>query len=518
MEDLFFKDCTISGLPLNLYDNTNLSFSRINYLFGPNGSGKSLTLRNIIAEAKKLIGNSDKKSKGYFAQYIGASLNRVDFHGGSFSIIEDAVQRDLSGDLTPESFYQHLSDHPEIEIKIRDSIQKYLGRHPQIVRRGVQNVMTFLREDDSDIGSYSPNEESDGLKRLSLLLTYVYHPKCQILAIDEPELHLHPDMISFLLAEIKEEIKYGKQFFFATHSPEMIEIADHETHAYFFFNLKDKIKESKILDLFQIGAQEIMTRLGFRLDVNRRAFLFAPITLFVEGIHDEFVFSSLKTRNLVEWPRRIFMANIGGATNARDFVELWQKMNKYFCLILDNVNGLTGDRHDAVQKAIDGLCDLFSITETDLEIKKEKLKEHNIFIAPYTDILDVVKDGAEVHVSIDNLQDAWEMFDLTAQIDTLKLALNIEKEIGVVIRNPEKEWLKNMIAEIASLFSNAENFDDKLREIKEILEDKYPGLEITIGPDGNSYLRGVYSVSKHRKLSFTYAKDSANHSFKASKE
>ena len=514
MEELIFKEYKISGLPLGMYAETNLTFSKINYFFGSNGSGKTLTLKKVIEGAKQTINNSSKRTEGYFAQYIEASPRRTDFFNGSFGIVDHPEQGE-SGDLIPENFYQHLSDHPEIIIRIRDSIQKYLGRHPQMNRRGVQNVMTFLREDDSDIGEYSPFEESDGLKRLSLLLTYIYHPRCLILAIDEPELHLHPDMISFLLEEITEEIKYGKQFFFATHSPEMIEIASHNTHAYFYFDLKEKLKESKILDLFKEGAQEIMIKLGFRLDINRRAFLFAPTTLFVEGTRDEFVFSTLKAKNEVEWPRRIFMANIGGATNAGDFIKLWQKMNKSFCLILDNVSKITSrDRCDAVKKAINDLCKIFAITETDMEVRKEKLKEHNVFIAPYGDVLSVKKkDGSEINVDMHVLQNSWDMFDLGAQKEILKLSLSVEKEIRVVIRSVEQTWLKQIISEIPTHFTNVNNLNESLKNIKVFLEKKYPRLEIEINPDEENYLKGMYKVAKHRGLVFFYAKDSANHKF-----
>ena len=116
MENLIFNEYKVTGLPLGMYNDTNLIFSRINYLFGANGSGKSLTLRGIIAGAKGAIRDSGKAEKGYFAQHIEASLNRVDFHAGAFSVMDNPEQQDLSSNLTPEAFYQHLSDHPEIEI------------------------------------------------------------------------------------------------------------------------------------------------------------------------------------------------------------------------------------------------------------------------------------------------------------------------------------------------------------------------------------------------------------------
>ncbi|MEK7517616.1 MAG: AAA family ATPase, partial [Patescibacteria group bacterium] len=231
----------VSGLPLNLHEGSILNFGRINYLFGSNGSGKSLTLKNIIQQSKnKLNSSPDLLGKGFFIQHI--PVPKQDIFQDQYQFIDDPSSRELSGDLDPSVFYQELSDHPEILIRIRDSLQRYLGRHPNLIKRGINNVMNFLREDDKDVSPYSPNQESDGLRRLSLLLAYIYHPKCLILGIDEPELHLHPDMVSFLLEELNEEIKYGKQFFLATHSPEVIQIGKFDDYAYFYFDLKDKLK------------------------------------------------------------------------------------------------------------------------------------------------------------------------------------------------------------------------------------------------------------------------------------
>ncbi|MBI4096653.1 MAG: AAA family ATPase [Candidatus Levybacteria bacterium] len=513
MEPLLFSEHTLTGLPFSIYDKTLLKFGRINYLFGPNGSGKTLTLKNIIQKAKNTISGSSRSKEEYFAQYIPAvPLQYQD----SYQFIDLAYQREQGGELDPSVFYQHLSDHPEIMIRIRDSIQRYLGRHLSLTKRGVQNVMTFFREND-EMDPYSPAAESDGLRRLSLLLTYVYHPKCLILAIDEPELHLHPDMVSFLLEEMESEIQYGKQYFFATHSPEIIRIGSFDKYAYFYFDLKDKLRESKLLDLNQIGAQALMSDLGFLLDVNRRAFLFAPITLFVEGIGDEVVYSNIHSRNLVDWSRRIFMVNVGGCTNVIRFVKLWKLLNKPYRVILDNINRKTKEDKDAITNTINTLCEVFLIKSTEIEDKIKELEKFNIFIAPYSDVCQVKKKHTQemINISIENAEIAWDQFDFTDQIETLKKAIKTDENLEVRIRDIEQEWLKNILAEVSKIFANSDNVNQTLESIKKDLENRYPRLSIAINPNANSYLEGKYKISSARFLVFNFSKDSAKHSFKS---
>lgn len=513
-----FPEHTVRSLPVpGLYEGTRLVFSKINYFFGANGSGKTLTLKQLKDYARNALRQNGGSPNNSFSQYIGPSTQNEGFYRDSYQTVEDAFNLDANGELNPGVFYQHLLDHPEIQIRVRDSIQRFLGRHPNLVKRGINNVMTFFREND-DLGPYSPTAESDGLRRLSLLLTYVYHPKCQILLIDEPELHLHPDMVSFLLQEVEEETKYNKQFFFATHSPEIIKIGKEDKFAYFYFDLHDRLRDSRIIDLQQVGAQTIMNELGYLLDANRRAFLFAPITLFVEGIKDEFVYTSIKSRGLVKWPRRIFMINTGGCSNIPKFVELWKKLNKPFRVILDNVNR---PKRDAVQTAINDLCNLNGINSTiDLEEKKKRLENHNIYIADFPDVCDVLKieTGNVIHVEPSDLEESWDLFNIDKQINILRKALNYNEEASVRIRDIEEVWMKQIIAEITSRLTNTKDISASLEEIKKHLESSYPRLSIQIYPNDKMYMTGEYVVSDFRKLTFDFAKDSANHSFKASRK
>ncbi|MBI4080448.1 MAG: AAA family ATPase [Candidatus Levybacteria bacterium] len=496
--ELILPQVTINGLPRSLHEGKTLQLRHINYFFGPNGSGKSLSLRKVAEHAKAEIRNKNLDKTGFFAQYITATPQH-NFYQQHYQLLDrDAATFDLeSADITGQGFYQHLQDYPEIGIKVRDALQKYLGRYPNVARKGINLVMNFFREDELDVPGYSPEVESDGLKRLSLLLGYIYHPKCKFLAIDEPELYLHPDMISFLLQEVLNEVQFGKQFVFATHSPEMIRIGEGKIYTYSYFNLKNTLAETHIIQAHESNAIKIIEGLGYLLDVNRRAFLYAPVTLFVEGIADEVVYNHLKEKGLVDWSRRIFVANVGGANNMFNFWKLWRLFDKEVRVILDNPTN--SDANASVNVAIGEFCDDLNIDKNlTLEQKREKLAEHNVFVAPFVDVL-VFKDKT---IELKDFEGASPQLDFTDHIGVLNKALEMQESSKKQIRSEEKEWMISLAKEVFGDILDTSSTDKQslISEAKQRISDEHPNITIQDDPSGEFLMTIRFEVSKGRVL------------------
>ncbi len=507
MIDIILSKATISGLPRGLHEGKELELRPINYLFGANGSGKTLSLRCVTKQAKNKIRETRLNEKGYFAQYITATPQQ-NFYQDQFPFLDKmASDFDLeSDDITGQAFYQHLQDFPEIVIKVRDALQKYLGRYPNVIRRGTNNVMSFLREEE-DSPAYSPQQESDGLRRLSLLLSYIYHPKCKFLAIDEPELFLHPDMISFILEEILSEINNGKQFVLVTHSPEMIRIGSGDIYAYLYFNLKDKLADTHIIQANEIGATPIIEKLGYLLDVNRRAFLYAPITLFVEGICDEVVYNKLKMLERVSWNRRIFMVNTGGVSNIFDFWKLWTLFDKDTRVLIDNPKG--SKQEDSVNTAINQFCREFGINEAiPLESKISQLEAHNIIIAPYSDVLQF--DGK--YIEVKDIDGAIDSLDVKVHTQTLQRALKVDEPKQKQMRKEESEWLISLAQEIFGEAIKSNGDTASLQKAKEQLESQHPNIIVKLGDDEGYPVEISFNVSRDRKIGITLGKETMKES------
>lgn len=498
MSTVLLPQVTITGLPRDMHEGEVVDLTAINYFFGANGSGKTLSLKHIANQAKKAIRTQKLDGEGIFAQYITATPP-LNFYQDQFQILDKkASEFDLENpEITGQAFYQHLQEYPEISIKVRDALQKYLGRYPNVVRRGIHNVMKFFREEE-DVPEYSPQQESDGLRRLSLLLTYIYHPKCKFLAIDEPELFLHPDMISFLLEEIHEEINYGKQYIFATHSPEIIRIGSGDIYSYVYFNLKDTLAETHIIQASKVGANSIIEKLGRFLDVNRRAFLFAPITLFVEGLDDELVYSELKRLDKVKWHRRIFMVNTGGAGMLFDFWNLWNKFDKQTRVILDHPS--SSNDSDTVMQTINQFCNVFKVdVNLDLEKKIVALEKHRIIVAPYKDVLTFVGKNIKAR----NFIGALPSLDVSAHVATLEKALSMEEPKRKQIRKDEREWLKAMIQQVIGDIAEVKDKTNALQKAEKRLKQEHPTLRVEPSNEGGILMEIHFDVSKDRTI---YAK------------
>jgi hypothetical protein len=382
-----------------------------------------------------------------------------------------AYELDLeNNDIVGQTFYQQLSEYPEILLKVREALQKYLGRFPNLRKSRISNVLRFLTQEDEESG-YSPQAESDGLRRLSLLLTYIYHPKCKFLTIDEPELYLHPDMISFLLEEILFESKYGKQFVFATHSPEIIRVGNKDDFGYFYFVLKDKLRDSKIIQASQSGADELIDELSYYLDSNKRAFLFAPVTVLVEGISDEVVYSYIKLNKLASWNRRIFLMGTGGSGKVFKFWMLWRKLEKECRVILDSPK--QGD-----EKEFDDVLGFFykelgidtSLSQTE---KLAALEKDNIFIAPYTDVL--VFKGKEVALKDFSGAAKSSSLDFSEHVALINKATFIKETKNTTLREDEKIWLNEIAKEFYGIIN--ENDGDLIKSVAK-LKSLHPNLAI----------------------------------------
>ena len=93
----------------------------------------------------------------------------------------------------------------------------------------------------------SANVLSDGiLKYLILISIFISSKDASIIAIDEPEIGLHPAMFS-IIAEYAEEASQNTQVIFTTHSPEFLDAFDEVTPTVTVFDWVDGETEMRTL-------------------------------------------------------------------------------------------------------------------------------------------------------------------------------------------------------------------------------------------------------------------------------
>lgn len=139
-----------------------------------------------------------------------------------------------------------------------------------------------------------------------------------VLAIEEPEAHLHPSMQYRFLKFLNENMKSNvRQIFISTHSPNIT--AASKLDNVIVLNKEDKKKKievaypGRIFDLNNDKDKASKAYIERYLDVTKSDMLFAKRVIFVEGISEQLllpIFSNYLKTDLVD--NHIAVINIGG--------------------------------------------------------------------------------------------------------------------------------------------------------------------------------------------------------------
>ena len=235
-------------------------------------------------------------------------------------------------------------------------------------------------------------EGSQGVLRLISELD----PGSAIMAIEEPETHLHPGLIKQVGQLLTEATDKGKQLFVSTHSPFLVE-------------------QSSLISLFVVNKQGNATNVsrmsnieGLRsllLDIGMRPsdILFTDAILLVEGLSDEIFFTAVSKKIDAPLARHhVKIVSANGYPRGRRKIEFWAEVGRDAGIPLYLI------------------LDKNAREEADQAIQKEHIKEERVLI-----------------LSEGNLEDCYPW-------DALRRALlaTIDKEIEVPI--PVGERVKKL--------------------------------------------------------------------------
>jgi hypothetical protein len=124
---------------------------------------------------------------------------------------------------------------------------------------------------------------------LLVLLANIYDEEAQLLLIDEPEQHLHPQYQAFVLDELQRS---GKAAVIATHSPSFLNVKTlSDLHNVIClqpdFGMPSRYRPDARVD---VEVQEVLPR----MTEQHRAFFFAKLPVFVEGYFDATVVGAIQ--------------------------------------------------------------------------------------------------------------------------------------------------------------------------------------------------------------------------------
>jgi hypothetical protein len=223
--------------------------------------------------------------------------------------------------------------------------------------------------------------ESHGLKQLITLLILIYDDTNDVMIIDEPELHLHPQYQRFLLQEIQRvagppDDNQSKAFFIITHSPSMIDFRnlDDLKNVYSF---RSRSSHPCSVDEFDGQDKYHISKLLPRLNTRHKELLFSHRPILVEGYTDEEIFSiAIEKHDRITDDPKSTIIGVGGKDNFDPFLR--------FCWKLGIQPRFIADLDALLNDSIESISNLDEVNEplqkdgqdSDLASAIGKVKQH----------------------------------------------------------------------------------------------------------------------------------------------
>jgi predicted ATP-dependent endonuclease of OLD family len=180
----------------------------------------------------------------------------------------------------------------KIEASLQDSISRHLGtEHDNIhVKFGLHDSRTFYRnlqiiveEYGNDVAATDMGGGAQSAIVMGIFEAYRNLNKSDaIIAIEEPELFLHPHARRFLYSMFEELADSGAQIFYTTHSPDFINVANYENIGIVFRSIDGNTQIKTASNTLELSEKEELRVLA-EFDPTRNELFFSKAVVLVEG-------------------------------------------------------------------------------------------------------------------------------------------------------------------------------------------------------------------------------------------
>jgi predicted ATP-dependent endonuclease of OLD family len=342
--------------------------------------------------AGKMLNNLTTRAKGKFI-FIPAARDTIASYSG-FGPRVSLISSTLLNELL---ILAQTSKRPEL---------KKWQRLEKLVRKVAPSIedMRLLESDfnlrEHDSGSPFPvHWVGGGYQEVLMLLYQLIKTPDAIFAVDEPEIHLHPELARRFL-DILKDIASGQQLFLTTQSPTFVDRSD-LTNVWLVKKIDGSSQTTRLREIEDLG--DIVLELGIRpSDI-----FYSNIIVFVEGPSDKVVLSILAQKMELDFEAGeiSFIPTYGksqGKYHLNTFIESTKAANIPFFMVLDK--GAEKETKSFVKKGILKMDDnLFILKEGDIEdyYPRDKLidtvcSEYNIELA--AEEKNKLKEGSAVKV------------------------------------------------------------------------------------------------------------------------
>lgn len=184
-----------------------------------------------------------------------------------------------------------------------------------------------------------------GVRRVFIMMLYIFHPRYGIILMNEPETKLHPALIKKVSDLLQTNVK-NEQVFLTTHSP--IFITPHNLQQVFRTN-KNKKQETEV---YYCTCKDNINRnrLVQEFNVDNLEMFFADKVVIVEGVSDKILIRGLIDK-FYQGNDEIKVISVAGKNNVDIYIRLMQIFKIPYLILLD-LDALAGGGVKAIQPYI----------------------------------------------------------------------------------------------------------------------------------------------------------------------
>ncbi len=238
--------------------------------WGIDGNTYLESYKNVFPEGHKIVLIPPKRNLPCDVKIE----TRAEASPNGLGVINSLFSFQTKGDMSRErdffnrlsSVFEKITSDFKFEIITSDKIDNYL----------------FLKFSYKDQESRNASDCGLGLLDLITILYFSLNPNYDLVLIEEPENHMHPEMQRKLLDFLKNKLNLSKQFIFSTHSNVYL---DESYIDRIFLSHYDNIV--KIEDV--TSKAKVLSELGYSITDN----LVSDLILLVEGPNDKKILNTL---------------------------------------------------------------------------------------------------------------------------------------------------------------------------------------------------------------------------------